>query len=139
MQERAITQIDLARKIGVTQSAVSLWLQGTKPNRRRLTQIAIHLGLDEDWLLTGEGTKELTLEDRELRNKAKAAQTQTVHRLIGDLQQRTKIVRILDSLSETERVFDFGGATEEQWALIVGQIEMACSMVTQSARASHPS
>ena len=139
MKEKDLTQIDLARKIGVTQSAVSLWLKGTKPNRKRITQIAIHLSLDEHWLLTGEGEKEFSLEARRLREEAKAAQTQIVQRLIGDSQQRTRTVKIHDALAENERSFDFNGATEEQWSLIVSQIELANYMVTQSERNSHPS
>lgn len=138
MVEGGLTQIDLARMIGVTQSAVSLWLRDTEPSRRRIDTIAIHLALDENWLRTGQGQKELSPEARQARDRAKADQVQTVQRLVGELHARTREVIVRDPRVGIDKVFLFDGATNEQWSLIMGQIEASHQMVSSQGGGSHP-
>ncbi len=138
LEERSLSQIDLARLIGVTQGAVSLWLQKTKPSRRRLEQIAIHLELDERWLLTGEGQKTLTLDARRVRDDAKTAKREAAERLVSNSGRRARTITVCDLPGSPERIFEFSGATEEQWALMVNQIEAAYEWITRVARRTHP-
>ena len=116
-----------------------MWLQKkAKPSRKRLEQIAIHLELDERWLLTGEGEKKLTLEARQARDETKSARREAVERLISNSSRRAKTITVCDLPGSPGRVFEFGGATEEQWALVVNQIEAAYEWITRMARRTHP-
>lgn len=54
-----LTQEALADRVGVTQRAVAGWLQGTIPYPKTLNRICFELGVRRDWLLYGEGEKEL--------------------------------------------------------------------------------
>lgn len=47
----------LAAHIGVPQSSVSRWLAGSEPRSDRLIDIAKFLGVDVNWLLTGDEKK----------------------------------------------------------------------------------
>lgn len=53
----ALTQAELARRIGVKRSAVTQWEhpQGTTPSVEHLIQIALHTGMHFEWLATGRG------------------------------------------------------------------------------------
>jgi transcriptional regulator with XRE-family HTH domain len=46
-----------AALVGVSQRAVSLWLEKTEPGRDRLAAIANQTGVSLDWLVTGRGPK----------------------------------------------------------------------------------
>lgn len=46
----------LATAIGVPQSSVSRWLNGSEPRSDRLAEIAKFLSVDVKWLMTGEGS-----------------------------------------------------------------------------------
>lgn len=61
MNERnpPLTQDALAERVGVTGAAVSGWLKGTIPYPKTLNKICLALGVRRDWLLHGEGKKEL--------------------------------------------------------------------------------
>ena len=54
-----MTQQMLAERVGVTQSAVAGWMQGTIPYARTLNQICLALSVRRDWLLHGQGDKKL--------------------------------------------------------------------------------
>ncbi len=54
MKEQSFTQVDLAERIGVTQAAVSKWINGTVPKGDQLLAVAQTLGVDMEWLLTGK-------------------------------------------------------------------------------------
>jgi transcriptional regulator with XRE-family HTH domain len=61
MNERnpPLTQEALAERIGVTHQAVGRWLKGAIPYPSTLNKICLALGVRRDWLLYGEGKKEL--------------------------------------------------------------------------------
>jgi len=58
LKQAGISQSELARRCGVTRSAVSLWLSGTTYTLEgaNLTRAAIALGVSPHWLSTGEGS-----------------------------------------------------------------------------------
>ena len=53
----ALTQAEMARRIGVERSAVTQWerQQGTTPSVNHLVQIAVITGVNFEWLATGRG------------------------------------------------------------------------------------
>jgi transcriptional regulator with XRE-family HTH domain len=53
----ALTQAELAKRLGVKRSAVSQWeaAAGTTPSVAHLTQIACETGVCFEWLATGRG------------------------------------------------------------------------------------
>jgi transcriptional regulator with XRE-family HTH domain len=62
MHERRppLTQHALAERVGVTQSAVSDWLRRSRiPHDEHLNKICAALGVRREWLLTGDGDKDL--------------------------------------------------------------------------------
>lgn len=59
MKERGMTQVDLARETGVSQAAVSNWLNGSVPKGDQLLILTKAFGVTMDWLLTGKGPKSL--------------------------------------------------------------------------------
>lgn len=54
-----MTQEALAERVGVTPSAVTGWLHGSIPYPSTLNKLCLALGVRRDWLLYGEGKKEL--------------------------------------------------------------------------------
>lgn len=51
MEEKNITQLMMAKAVGVSQGAVSGWLNGAMPKMDKITSIANVLGIDPDELL----------------------------------------------------------------------------------------
>lgn len=138
LEENHLSQIDLAGKIGVSQAAVSLWLRGTVPSRRRIEKIAIYLGLNENWLERGEGTKNLSPSERQARKRATVVERRTVQQLMENSQSPGRLVILRDLSTQTDTSFVFDRATDEQWALIIAQIEASYYVVEDSGRRSHP-
>jgi transcriptional regulator with XRE-family HTH domain len=64
MQEQRppLTLSALADRVGVTPGAVNGWLNGTIPYPRTLNRICLALGVRRDWLLYGDGKKQLPAE-----------------------------------------------------------------------------
>ena len=59
MQSRRSNQIDLAGKIGITQSTISRIIRGeANPSDRTIRDICAALRINEAWLRTGEGEME---------------------------------------------------------------------------------
>lgn len=54
MQEREVTQVQLADQAGVTQASVSGWLQGSIPKGDVLYRLARCLRVSMEYLLTGQ-------------------------------------------------------------------------------------
>lgn len=60
MKHSGFTQESLATKLGITHSAVSRWISGSKPRPSRMAAIANALGVSVSWLEFGEGPMKLT-------------------------------------------------------------------------------
>lgn len=56
-RELNISQIELAKKVGITQGALSHLESGRNETSKELPQIALALGVDVHWLLTGQELK----------------------------------------------------------------------------------
>ncbi|OLU22974.1 Repressor protein CI [Pseudomonas sp. PA15(2017)] len=57
LDELAISQTDLAKRVGVSKSTITFWLNGTnKMKAENLMALAKALGCSARWLATGEGT-----------------------------------------------------------------------------------
>jgi transcriptional regulator with XRE-family HTH domain len=54
MEASCLTQKALAEKIGVSQAAISKWLNGSIPRADQLALAATALGVSMEWLLIGE-------------------------------------------------------------------------------------
>lgn len=57
MAEQGLRQIDLAERMNVSQGTVSGWLNSAVPQRRTAIALAAVLGVNLQWLLTGQGKK----------------------------------------------------------------------------------
>lgn len=55
MEEKGLSQIDVAEFAGVSQGTVSRWLAGSKPVLEKVTALASGAGVDLAWLAHGEG------------------------------------------------------------------------------------
>lgn len=60
LETKGISASELARRVGVTRGAVSMWLKGDVQavNSRRLLSLANALGIDPTWLASGQGSME---------------------------------------------------------------------------------
>lgn len=54
-----LSQVELAKAMGITRSACSQWEsdQGTAPRRDRLERLALELGVSYQWLATGKDSQ----------------------------------------------------------------------------------
>lgn len=57
MEELHLNQSDLARDMGIGQSTVNRWREGTKPQPRMMVALAAALSVRVDWLANGIGEK----------------------------------------------------------------------------------
>ncbi|WP_424411428.1 XRE family transcriptional regulator [Pasteurella sp. PK-2025] len=61
MEEKGISQAELARRIGIKQPSVYKILSGETRNPTKILEIATALGVDPNWLKTGEGSRDTSL------------------------------------------------------------------------------
>lgn len=55
-ESRGLTQSALAARLGVARSQITLWETGGRnPSPTSVTQLALALGIDVEWLATGQG------------------------------------------------------------------------------------
>ncbi len=137
MVERSITQLEMSRIAGVTQGAVSRWLINSKPTKSRVKRIAIHLDLNEVWLWTGEGSKELTLTERLSRNKFEAERSAKVRGLIASDITGGRVIYIQEQSGQTPRPLRFDSASDEHWVWIIKLIEENYLKATENIPNSH--
>lgn len=70
MRERGITQQNLARALGLGQSAISKWVNGTIPDSGNLGRLAVYLGVKVERLFAEPGP-EPPAQDREVAEVAR--------------------------------------------------------------------
>lgn len=65
-ERKALSQAELARRLGVSQPTVSDWENGkTEPSVDNLRTLAIELDVWFEWLVTGRGPRDFALEAQE--------------------------------------------------------------------------
>lgn len=55
LDRKEMSQSELARQVGVTRGAVSLWMKGGEMNAQNCAAVARALEIDAEWLATGKG------------------------------------------------------------------------------------
>jgi len=92
-----VTQADIAKSLGVGQTAVSKWARGAGlPTPARLIALADYCQVPLQWLLSGKGDMDVRgLQDKQLRQLLEVWED-----LSGD--QRKTIVRVAQGLHEPE-------------------------------------
>ncbi len=58
MEERGLSQSELARRLETSQSTVNRWINGTNPRKKQLRELAEVLSVRMEWLESGKGEKE---------------------------------------------------------------------------------
>ena len=99
IEERQISKYKIAKAIDISASTVSNYLKGkTKPDSTKLTVLSRLLGVNKDWLQTGEGSKYTIIE------------TDTIYTQIFQdpegKHMNEKLILILDRLTESMREKD---------------------------------
>ncbi len=62
----ALSQMELASRIGVQRTAVAQWERkgGSRPSSKNLSQLAVELKVAFEWLATGRGPMEMPVDDQ---------------------------------------------------------------------------
>ncbi|WP_251620711.1 helix-turn-helix domain-containing protein [Odoribacter lunatus] len=99
IEERQISKYKIAKSIDISASTVSNYLKGkTKPDSTKLTVLSRLLGVNKEWLQSGEGSKYSVEEDEVNYSK-----------LLYDPEGKhvnEKLILILDRLTESMRERD---------------------------------
>lgn len=100
IEERQISKYKIAKAIDISASTVSNYLKGkTKPDSTKLTVLSRLLGVNKEWLQTGEGAKYTT-----------EGETDTIYTQIFQdpegKHMNEKLILILDRLTESMREKD---------------------------------
>lgn len=100
IEERQISKYKIAKAIDISASTVSNYLKGkTKPDSTKLTVLSKLLGVNKEWLQTGEGAKYTT-----------GGETDTIYTQIFQdpegKHMNEKLILILDRLTESMREKD---------------------------------
>lgn len=99
IEERQISKYKIAKAIDISASTVSNYLKGkTKPDHTKLAVLSKLLGVNKEWLQTGEGSK-YTVEENDI----------AYTRIFQDPEGKhinEKLILILDRLTESMRERD---------------------------------
>lgn len=99
IDERQISKYKIAKAIDISASTVSNYLKGkTKPDSTKLTVLCKLLGINKEWLQTGEGAKYTVEEEETVYNK--------MFQDPEGKQINEKLILILDRLTESMRERD---------------------------------
>jgi len=94
-------QIELAKKMGVSQGAARKWLEGESyPDLDKIADLALHLKINSDWLLTGRGDMDIDRKPTSDINEALLAEVmefadQRTHGITMTSAQRARLVMVL--------------------------------------------
>lgn len=109
IEERQISKYKIAKAIDISASTVANYLKGkTKPDSTKLTVLSNLLGVNKEWLQTGEGAK-YTMEE------PNAAYTKIFQDPEGK-RMNEKLILILDRLTESMRERD------QQISMLINQM-----------------
>jgi len=109
IEERQISKYKIAKAIDISASTVSNYLKGkTKPDSTKLTVLSKLLGVNKEWLQTGEGSKYTTVE-------TDTSYTQIFQDPEGK-HMNEKLILILDRLTESMREKD------QQISMLINQM-----------------
>jgi transcriptional regulator with XRE-family HTH domain len=95
MKRRGLTQIELAAKTGVTQAAISKWLNGTVPKGDQLLALAGSLGVTMEWLLTREEDHTSVTQKAEAIHRTSTLREQEGRQIANELENLAKRLRLL--------------------------------------------
>ena len=124
--ELGITLQELADRIDYSTATISNAENGNdKPGRRLVLRIVEELGLNEDWLRTGNGGMFTRRPDSVARRAAAEERREAVRR-IQDIarNQASRSVLVRDSEEMEEKLYTFDAAAPEDWTFIKRQIEI---------------
>lgn len=112
MQERNVGRSQLAGAIGLSPSAVTQWLDGTTKSYEAINVIkaARHLGVDADWLVTGEGSPQRASQTAtqlgQLIDALPAEPAQATVDFIGYKLSHSKTIIASDQIAAYETILD---------------------------------
>ncbi|WP_424404780.1 XRE family transcriptional regulator [Pasteurella sp. PK-2025] len=61
LQEKGLSRNTFAKKVGITHQAITKIVNGETLNPKNILEIATALGVDPNWLKTGEGSRDISL------------------------------------------------------------------------------
>ncbi len=99
IEEKKISKYKIAKAINISASTISNYIKGkTKPDSTKLTVLCELLGVNKNWLLTGEGVQYLVEEPAAPYNPAPTGMSdkQMVEKLLFLLKQQTESIRERD-------------------------------------------
>ena len=109
IEERQISKYKIAKAIDISASTVSNYLKGkTKPDSTKLTVLSKLLGVNKEWLQTGEGSKYTEMETDGVYTK--------IFQDPEGKHMNEKLILILDRLTESMREKD------QQISMLINQI-----------------
>jgi transcriptional regulator with XRE-family HTH domain len=102
LKETGMQQSDLVRAAKVSRAAVSGWISGeTKEIKpRHLFHVARALGVDPEWLSTGNGEKFQSITNSEKINKSYVAREKAGNYLINE--EKRELIAMIESMPESK-------------------------------------
>lgn len=122
MEERRLSQVEVAERTGKSTASVRAWQAGSNPYDRSIHKLAEVLGVEVDWLETGREPKwrpEISLLDRltaveeEVRKRPSADEVDLLRRALGSL---TTLVLEPDLDPAARQLLRHELAVAQQWS-----------------------
>ena len=96
IKNKGISSYRIATDLNIGKSTISNYLKNmTKPDSSKLDAICSYLGINKQWLLTGEGEIYKSPGDRNVREEAKEKDSITVKELMAAIKRRDEHVEAL--------------------------------------------
>ena len=112
LSEKKITQLEFAKRTGISQSTVSDWRRkGTNPSADKIMDICMVLEVTPEQLLTGKGIDEGYAESLPKKVKAEMEISKADIRIIEDIHamkdaQRKRLMKYMEALKQIEALED---------------------------------